>query len=138
MDILQTVLGCVFGGGLIGLVEFLIRRHDEKSDKNSEVLKAIDAVEKKVDAIDKKVEDIEYKVDRNEAVTCRARILRFNKELIRKEKHTHEEFGQCLEDCDKYERFCSENPDFKNNKAILSIENIKRCYAKCEEDGDFL
>lgn len=138
MDTLQTIIVALIGGGFVGFIEFLIRRHDSKKDKNSEVLKAIKDVDSKVEALDKKIEEIEYKVDRNEAVTCRARILRFNKELIRKEKHTHEEFGQTLEDCDKYERFCDEHPDFKNNKAVLSIENIKRCYSKCEEGGDFL
>lgn len=127
----QTIVVALIGGGIVGFIEFLIRRHDAKKDKNSEVLKAIKDV-------DSKVEDIDYKVDRNEAVTCRARILRFNKELIRKERHTHEEFGQCLEDCDKYESFCGQHPGFQNNKAVLSIENIKRCYAKCEEGGDFL
>lgn len=138
MDSLQTIIVALIGGGFVGFIEFLIRRHDAKRDKNSEVLKAIKEVDEKVTSLEKKIEDIDYKVDRSEAVMCRARILRFNKELIRKEKHTHEEFGQCLEDCDKYEKFCSENPDFKNNKAVLSIENIKRCYSRCEEDGDFL
>lgn len=92
----------------------------------------------KLDDLSDKVDKIKYKVDQNEAVSCRARLLRFNKELINKEKHTMEEFDQCLEDCDKYEKFCGEHPGFKNNKAALSIANIERCYQKCQETGDFL
>lgn len=91
-----------------------------------------------ITSISDKVNEIDYKVDQNEAVSCRARLLAFNKELINKEKHTQEEFDQCLEDCDKYEKFCAAHPNFKNNKAALSIENIKRCYKVCEEKGDFL
>lgn len=137
MDI-QTIVVALIGGGFVSFVEFLIRRHDAKKDKNSEVLKAIEDVGSKIESVEDKMKDIDYKVDRNEAIMCRARILRFNKELIKKEKHTHEEFGQCLEDCDKYEMFCDTHPNFLNNKAKLSIENIKRCYEKCERDGDFL
>ncbi len=92
----------------------------------------------KLDDLSDKVDKINYKVDQNEAVTCRARLLRFNKELINKERHTMEEFDQCLEDCDKYEKFCTNHPGFKNNKAALSIENIERCYKSCQEKGDFL
>lgn len=92
----------------------------------------------KLDDLSDKVDKINYKVDQNEAVNCRARLLRFNKELINKEKHTMEEFDQCLEDCDKYEKFCEAHPGFKNNKAALSIANVERCYQKCQETGDFL
>lgn len=93
---------------------------------------------KKLDSLSEKVDKIEYKVDQSEAIMCRARLLRFNKELVKKEKHTEEEFDQCLEDCDKYEKFCEAHPGFKNNKAALSIANIERCYSKCQETGDFL
>lgn len=92
----------------------------------------------KLESVSQKVDKIDYKVDQNEAVNCRARLLRFNKELIKKERHTQEEFDQCLEDCDKYERFCAAHPGFKNNKAALSIQNIERCYNVCCEEGDFL
>lgn len=95
-------------------------------------------IKKAVDDLGRKVEQIDYKVDKNEAVTCRARILRFNKELINKDKHTREEFVGALNDCDKYEAFCTNHPDFQNSQAVLSIENVKRCYKKCCEDGDFL
>lgn len=92
----------------------------------------------KLDQLSAKVDELDYKVEKNEAISCRARLLRFNKELIRKERHTSEEFDQCLEDCDKYEKFCEKHPGFKNNKAVLSIANIKRCYERCQEAGDFL
>lgn len=92
----------------------------------------------KLNKLENDVKQLDHKVDMNEAITCRARILRFNKELINREKHTEEEFDQALDDCTKYERFCEKNPDFRNNKAGLSIENIKRCYQLCEEQHDFL
>jgi len=131
LDIQALLVAVLSGGSVVGLVEFFIQRHDAKKGRGAEILEALTK-------IDSKVDELEYKVDRNEAIICRARILRFNKELVFKEKHTHEEFSQVLEDCDKYEKFCSDHPNFRNNRAVLSIENIKRCYEKCESDGDFL
>lgn len=103
----------------------------QRKSSNKDLMEAIKALSDKVDGLD-------YKVDQNEAISSRARLLRFNKELIKKEQHTQEEFDQCLEDCDKYERFCEAHPGFKNNKAALSIANIERCYKVCQEEGDFL
>ena len=103
----------------------------QRKASNKELMSKLEAVSDKVDKID-------YKVDQNEAITRRARLLRFNKELINHEKHTQEEFDQCLEDCDKYEKFCEAHPGFKNNKAALSIANIERCYKVCQEEGSFL
>ena len=92
----------------------------------------------KLDKVEDNIGKLEYKVDKNEVITCRARLLRFNRELINQEKHTHEEFKTILDDADVYERFCAAHPDFRNNYATLSIENIKRCYKRCEEQHDFL
>ena len=61
------------------------------------------------------------------AYTWRYRILRFNDEIIQEVRHTKEHFDQILEDIDNYEKFCKENPDFPNNKAVLAIKNIKDC-----------
>lgn len=102
-----------------------------RKTSNKDIMKKLENVEKEINALG-------YTVDQNEAVNCRARLLRFNKELINHERHTQEEFDQCLEDCDKYERFCTDHPDFKNNKAVLSIANIKKQYQKCCEEGDFI
>lgn len=72
------------------------------------------------------------------AYTWRYRILRFNDEIIQEVRHTKEHFDQILEDIDNYEKFCKENPDFPNNKAVLAIKNIKDVYDKCVEENDFL
>ena len=74
----------------------------------------------------------------NEATTCRYRILRFNDEILHDQKHSKEHFDQILEDITRYEKFCAEHPEYENNKAILAIENIKRVYKRCSDEGTFL
>ena len=124
-QLLTTIIVAIFGS--TGFWSWLSQRNAS----NKVILKRVDDLSKTVD-------DLSYKVDSNEAVECRARVLRFNKELIENERHTFEEFSTILEDCDKYEEFCDKHKDFRNSKANLSIENIKRCYSKCEEQHDFL
>lgn len=100
---------------------------------------------KKIDCLDKRINDIEdtLKADREaegvrNAKAARVRLLRFNGELIRHTRHSKEEFSNVLRDVDEYERYCKDHPEFPNNEALLSIENIRTQYRKCLEQGDFL
>lgn len=72
------------------------------------------------------------------AYTWRYRILRFNDEIVQGNRHTKEHFDQILEDIDNYEKFCKNNPEFPNNKAVLAVKNIKDIYDRCVEENDFL
>lgn len=73
-----------------------------------------------------------------EARSARRRILRTNDEIYNHVKHSREFFDDVLEDINAYENFCRINPDFRNGKAALAIENIERVYRDCMKDGSFL
>ena len=73
-----------------------------------------------------------------EARSARRRILRTNDEIYNHVKHSREFFDDVLEDINAYENFCRRNPDFRNAKAALAIENIERVYRECMKDGSFL
>ena len=82
-------------------------------------------------------------VDADRAITARVRIVRFNDELImgRKEDrqlHSKESYDQTLSDIDTYERYCREHPEFKNNKTVMSVANIKDNYQTRLRKRDFL
>lgn len=66
--------------------------------------------------------------DERNADEHRARILRFNNELLRDIPHTKEEFIDILADIDFYERYCDEHKGYKNNRASHAIANISRVY----------
>lgn len=76
--------------------------------------------------------------DERDADLHRARILQFNTELLRDDKHTREDFIEALAEIDDYERYCREHPDYKNNRATHAISNIKRVYDERLEKHDFL
>lgn len=91
----------------------------------------------RVDELLEEFNKLNYKVDCNKADNCRARILRFNREIKRQVHHDEEEFNDILEAIDGYEDFCRNNPDYPNNKAVFAIENIKNTYKKAYSKNDF-
>ena len=98
---------------------------------NADVLKELDGVKRDL-AAHVKVDD-----ERN-ADEHRARILRFNNELLRDIPHTKEEFIDVLADIDFYERYCEDHKDYKNNRAVHAIANISRVYDERLQKHDFL
>lgn len=91
----------------------------------------------RVDELLEEFNKLNYKVDCNKADNCRARILRFNGEIKRGVHHDEEEFNDVLKAIDDYEKFCRNNPDYPNNKAVFAIENIKNTYKKAYSKNDF-
>ena len=105
---------------------------------NGDVLKKLDVLEAgQVEARNRLNEHIRIDDDRN-ADTHRTRILHFNTELLRGNKHTQEDFVEVLTEIDFYEHYCREHPDYENNRAVLAIENIKRVYKELMENGGVL
>ena len=87
-----------------------------------------------IEKVDKLVKNFEQ----SKALSSRAHILRFNDELLQNQRHSKEYFDQILEDIDDYNNYCKAHEEFKNERVVMSIENIRRCYRQCMEDRDFL
>ena len=64
MDIhgIQTLVSVLIGGGILGFIEFLLKRKYEKEDKHDAVIDAIKELDEKVDerfnTLDKKIDVI--------------------------------------------------------------------------------
>ena len=98
---------------------------------NGEVLEKVDSLSEDVKAL--KDEDAEQW-----ASLSRSHILRFGDELLHGVPHSKEHFDQILLDINKYEDYCSEHPNYKNNIANATIKQIKNTYQKCLEENNFL
>ena len=128
---MEIVLAALASSGLFSLLQFLIKRHDEKKGKTAEL-------EKKIDGIQKDIDNLRSEIKKGDALQARRRILRFNDELLSGLKHSKESFDDVLEDADIYEKFTSSNPDYINNKCVLATKHIKDTYLKCEKEASFL
>lgn len=92
----------------------------------------------KVNTLKSEVSELKNDFEVHAVNSCRERILRFNSEIMSDNKtHNKEYYDEILSDIDKYEHYCLNHPDYPNNKAMLSIENIKKTYSDLLERGDF-
>lgn len=131
------------GGGLLLLLLTLVEFAPIKVNPWSAIAKAIGRainadVLKELGAVKQGLADHIRMDDERNADEHRARILRFNNELLRDIPHTKEEFIDILADIDYYERYCDEHKGYKNNRASHAIANISRVYDDRLREHDFL
>lgn len=89
-------------------------------------------------ATDRKLDEHIAMDDERYAVDCRARILRFNDEVLHGQKHTKEHFDQTLSDITTYNKYCDEHKDFKNQITVHATDNILKTYDQCMSESSFL
>lgn len=130
MDI-ASLISILIGGGILGFIQYLLNRHDNKKEKNDELFKAINEIKKDLDSVKESQASMQ-------AAACRVRILSFSDGIRHGEIHSEEMFNQVLEDIDNYNAYCESHPGYKNNKAVLAIANIKQVYLDCLNGNKFL
>lgn len=132
LEIIGLILGC---NGLFSLILALLNRRWSKKDS---MKNGIDSLRTEIKTL-KDILNTHIAEDReNDIRMARRDILRFNDEIRRGIPHTAESFDDILDQIDIYEKYCSDHPDFENNKAVLAIRNIKRVYQERLEKNDFL
>lgn len=132
MELVITVIVAVIGSNALwGFIQFLMERKDKKDDCSKKIMDMIEKLDKKIDKIDKEASE-------REAITARVRILKFMDELLEGRKHTKDSYDQVMTDITNYNKYCSANPDFKNNQTEATIEYIIKDYQKRLEKHDFL
>lgn len=140
MSIQELLTG---GGGLVVLALTVIQVAPVKINPWSAIAKAIGRainaeVLAELERTRIKLDDHIRTDDERAADMHRARILRFNQELIRQIPHTREEFIEVLTEIDRYQQFCREPPDYPNSRAVHAIANIGRVYDERLQKHDFL
>ena len=127
----MNILDILIGGGLLGLVQYLISRHDNKHDR-------FKAIQESIDKLSEHIDEIDAKGDERNAVEYRVRILRFEDELLEGRKHSKDSWDQVMSDITGYEQYCAEHQNFKNGQTAATITHIERCYQERLEKHDFV
>jgi len=127
----MPILDILIGGGLLGLIQFLINRHDSKHDRFKAIQESIDKLSERIDKID-------AKGDERNAVEFRVRILRFEDELLEGRKHSKDSWDQVMGDITGYEQYCDTHKNFKNGQTAATIQHIERSYQERLDRHDFL
>ena len=137
MDTLTTIIVALIGGGMVSFIQFLITRHDNRHDKNNEILLAIKELDGKIQQMEKTITSVDQKGDERNAVSTRIRILHFEDELQEGRLHSKDSWDQVINDCDIYEKYCETHPRFKNGMTEATVRHIRHGYDERLEKGDW-
>ena len=107
------------------------------ADLKSDLKNDFNELNDKVNNIETKLETHINENKKERVADYRARIIRFNDEIMEGKTHTKEYYNNILEDIDKYEAYCNSHPDYPNNKAVMAIHNIKAKYEEHMENNSF-
>ena len=140
MNIHEWIIG---GGGLLAVLLTLVQIAPVKINPWSAIAKAIGNainadVLRELATVTQKLDTHIRVDDERNADSYRTRILQFNNELLREILHTREDFIEILAVIDDYESYCRDHKEYKNNRAVCAIENIKRVYMERLQKHDFL
>jgi len=97
---------------------------------NADLKAEISSIGKK---LDRHIEESEKK----ELSDTRRDILEFCNACMNKRRHTKEQFVFVIKECDEYEKYVEEN-HIRNGEITAAIEEIRRLYTRCLQQGDFL
>lgn len=141
---LEEVLSLILGGGTgFGVLLGLIQVSPIPVKPWSAIAKALGRaingeVLQQVSETKTKLEEHIEADGKHTADQHRTRILRFNTECLRHQRHTREDFIDILAEIDEYERYCQAHPEYKNQRCVHAVKNIGRVYDTLLETGDFL
>lgn len=125
LTLLVTIISST---ALSSLVQFLVTLFFSRKDKIKELASELKETNKKIDTTNDKI-------DRNQAILARTHILRFADELRDKRYHSDESFRQQILDCDTYDRYCRDHPDFSNGLTIVASDYIRHEYRNLYLEG---
>ena len=129
-NILAVVIAALGSSGFFAFITFLINRHDGKNERLTRLCSDIENIKQHLTELD-------TKNDMQDARTSRARILKFDDELVEGRSHSREYFLQILDDCEIYEKWATENPDVKNGYAKQAVKHIQKTYEELLEKGEW-
>ena len=115
-DVVQILTTIILSGAFFSFIQFLITLLFSRRDKLKE--------------LEKKQDMTNEKIDRNQAILARTHILRFADDIRNGISHSDEYFRQQMLDCDTYDTYCREHPDFSNGLTIIASETIRSEYRK--------
>ena len=138
---LATIISAAIAGltsiavAAIGIIPTIVsnRKKTQESIKesNTQTSASISEIKKTLDS----------HIAENEATEARNRryrILRFYDEICEGRRHSESHFEDILDDIDDYEKYCSDHPDFKNNRGEIAMRNIRLTYERIKTNGGFL
>lgn len=120
-DIVLLIAAFIGSNAVFGFLQFIIQFLVTRADMKQNFGKGL--------------EDLNAKVDRNQAILARTHILRFADDLRNGVHHSEEYFRQQMLDCDTYDAYCRDHPNFSNGLTVIASKYIKDEFIKHYTEG---
>lgn len=120
-DIVVLIAAFIGSNAVFGFLQFIIQFLVTRADMKQNFGKGL--------------EDLNAKVDRNQAILARTHILRFADDLRNGVHHSEEYFRQQMLDCDTYDAYCRDHPNFSNGLTVIASKYIKDEFIKHYTEG---
>lgn len=121
LNYLPIIVAVIGSNALFGFLQFIIQFLVQRNDMRQ--------------SFGKGLEELNAKVDRNQAVLARTHILRFADDLRNGVHHSEEYFRQQMLDCDTYDAYCRDHPNFSNGLTVIASKYIKDEFIKHYTEG---
>lgn len=138
MEFLKTILlacGSAFVTGLftIMLSNLTYKREQKRKQemRDEQILKKLDEIENKLNL--HIADDERYRVEEG-----RTLFLRFCDECRRGVLHTEEHWNDIIKDIDVYKEYCMRHVDYKNERAVRTIDYLIEKYDEHIKNNTFL
>lgn len=138
MELLKTILlacGSAFVTGLFTIMlSNLTYKREQKIKqemRDEQILKKLDEIENKLNL--HIADDERYRVEEG-----RTRFLRFCDECRRGVLHTEEHWNDIIKDIDVYKEYCVHHADYKNERAVRTIDYLIEKYDEHIKNNTFL
>lgn len=137
--IMGILLACLAAPGFWDLLKTIFDKMiGRKRVSLEEIDQKLDGQRKDIDKLKDSFTRFEGEESEKDAMGARRRILRFNDELLREERHSKEYFDDILEDLKIYDAYVNSHPSYINGRTEMAEKNIRRCYELCMEKHSFL
>ena len=137
--IMGILLACLAAPGFWDLLKTIFDKMiGIKRVSLEEIDQKLDGQRKDIDKLKDSFTRFEGEESEKDAMGARRRILRFNDELLREERHSKEYFDDILEDLKIYDAYVKSHPSYINGRTEMAEKNIRRCYELCMEKHSFL
>ena len=121
LNYLPIVVAIIGSNALFGFLQFIIQFLVQRNDMRQ--------------SFGKGLEELNAKVDRNQAVLARTHILRFADDIRNGVHHSEEYYRQQMLDCDTYDAYCRDHPNFSNGLTVIASKYIKDEFIKHYTEG---
>lgn len=138
MEFLKTILLACSSAFVTGLFTIMLSNLTYKREQKRKQEMRDEQILKKLDEIENKLnlhiaDDERYRVEEG-----RTRFLRFCDECRRGVLHTEEHWNDIIKDIDVYKEYCVRHADYKNERAVRTIDYLIEKYDEHIKNNTFL